>query len=479
MNNPKWDVDEAQAVWWISPEAAHSLTKSMKNIYGIAFSRNLVALDDKGHFKWCTLTKELENIGKRCLLKFKNKKFRDKIVNGFVKLDKKLDRKIIEYRSKKLVDFSIDELFDYLKFFTDCYKENFDYGFFAEPFDYVLPDVFTSTFKKYNLSPDELAELSAIPGSSYLNLENLRLIKLAIKQKRKQDISSDLQKHFKQYEWIASGHTGKKRITANYFKKKVDELLKHFSDLGRGQKSLEGYEQKTRNLKRRIIDKYHFDTNTQKLIEIVDEIGPLHDKRKELFVKTIFYADDVREEIGKRLGYTLDELQLFEYKELFPLKNGEKLGRNEIEKRQQFIMLDVDRKKGRFQVRSGNEAKKFADREFKQNYEQIDSIEGMSASKGKAKGKVKIIFGESQFSKMKKGDILVTHMTSPRYMSAIARCSAIITDEGGLTCHAAIISREMKKPCIIGTKIATKILKDNDLVQVNANTGEIKIIMRS
>jgi pyruvate,water dikinase len=51
-----------------------------------------------------------------------------------------------------------------------------------------------------------------------------------------------------------------------------------------------------------------------------------------------------------------------------------------------------------------------------------------------------------------------------------------VTDEGGVTCHAAIVAREMKKPCIIGTKIATKVLKDGDLVEVDANKGVVKIL---
>ena len=56
------------------------------------------------------------------------------------------------------------------------------------------------------------------------------------------------------------------------------------------------------------------------------------------------------------------------------------------------------------------------------------------------------------------------------------KASAFITDEGGITCHASIIARELKKPCIIGTKIATKVLKDGDMVEVDGNIGVIKIL---
>ena len=79
-------------------------------------------------------------------------------------------------------------------------------------------------------------------------------------------------------------------------------------------------------------------------------------------------------------------------------------------------------------------------------------------------------------SGLRQGDIIVSINTNPTLMPALVKCKAIITDEGGLSCHASIISRELKKPCIVGTKIATKVLKDGDFVEVNADSGIVKII---
>lgn len=78
--------------------------------------------------------------------------------------------------------------------------------------------------------------------------------------------------------------------------------------------------------------------------------------------------------------------------------------------------------------------------------------------------------------KVQKGDILVAVMTRPDYIVGIKKAAAIVTDEGGITCHAAIVAREIGIPCVIATKIATKVLKDGDLVEVNANHGVVKII---
>ena len=78
--------------------------------------------------------------------------------------------------------------------------------------------------------------------------------------------------------------------------------------------------------------------------------------------------------------------------------------------------------------------------------------------------------------KISVGDILVSPMTRPDFVPAMKKAVAFITDEGGITCHAAIVAREMKKPCIIGTKIATQLLKDGMEVEVDANKGIVKII---
>jgi phosphohistidine swiveling domain-containing protein len=108
----------------------------------------------------------------------------------------------------------------------------------------------------------------------------------------------------------------------------------------------------------------------------------------------------------------------------------------------------------------------------------IKELKGQSAFKGIAKGFVKIVYGTRQINKVKDGDIIVAPMTLPDILPAMKKAIAFITDEGGVVCHAAIIAREMKKPCIVGTKIATKVLKDGDLVEVDADKGVVRIIKK-
>lgn len=98
-------------------------------------------------------------------------------------------------------------------------------------------------------------------------------------------------------------------------------------------------------------------------------------------------------------------------------------------------------------------------------------LTGIGASPGIASGRTKIIFGKGDITRIEKGDIIVTRMTSPDLVPAMSKSAAIITDLGGRTCHAAIVSREMGIPAIVGTKEASKILSDGQEVTVDAYNG--------
>jgi phosphohistidine swiveling domain-containing protein len=104
----------------------------------------------------------------------------------------------------------------------------------------------------------------------------------------------------------------------------------------------------------------------------------------------------------------------------------------------------------------------------------ISELRGQVAYPGKAKAKISIIITKSELGKYKRGNIIVAAMTDPYYLPIMKQAPAFVTDEGGVLCHAAIVARELKKPCITGTKFATKIFKDGDLVEVDANKGIVR-----
>ena len=175
--------------------------------------------------------------------------------------------------------------------------------------------------------------------------------------------------------------------------------------------------------------------------------------------------------IEKRLHKS--DLGNFHYKEIIEMLRGNKI--KEVD-RYTFVF-------GKFndwKPIEGNKAEKIIkilDGIHKKN---VDKLKGRIANKGYYKGRVKIVpFDASpnmnkQMEKMKKGEVLVTGSTGPEMIKACHKAGAIITDEGGICSHAAIISREFGIPCIVGTEIATDIFKDGDIVEVDANKGVVK-----
>jgi phosphoenolpyruvate synthase/pyruvate phosphate dikinase len=106
----------------------------------------------------------------------------------------------------------------------------------------------------------------------------------------------------------------------------------------------------------------------------------------------------------------------------------------------------------------------------------IKEVSGMIANPGKIRGVARVILGRTDFHKFKNNDIIVSNMTSVDFVPIMKRASAFVTDEGGISSHASIISRELGKPCIIGTKIGTKVFKDGDRVEVDAEKGIVRKI---
>ncbi len=150
------------------------------------------------------------------------------------------------------------------------------------------------------------------------------------------------------------------------------------------------------------------------------------------------------------------------------------LDMDKVKERQQGAVYAIF-DKGESQVHTGEEARKFEEQYLPKSTENLDSVKGMIASKGLKQGKVKVLaYGKNmvkQIEEMEYGDILVTGNTRPDMILALKKASAVVTDEGGIMSHAALVSREFGIPCIVGTKDATQIFNDGDVIEVNANIG--------
>lgn len=114
--------------------------------------------------------------------------------------------------------------------------------------------------------------------------------------------------------------------------------------------------------------------------------------------------------------------------------------------------------------------------------QKVKQLKGTCASSGEAQGKVRIIRVEDltllskDLKEFKKSEVMVVTMTQPNMVPIIRKAAAVITEEGGITSHAAVICRELKIPCVIGTAIATRVLRTGDLVKINAEKGIIDLI---
>lgn len=106
----------------------------------------------------------------------------------------------------------------------------------------------------------------------------------------------------------------------------------------------------------------------------------------------------------------------------------------------------------------------------------IQTLVGSVGYRGRVQGIVRVLRSRNEIGTFQSGEVLVTEMTTPEFLVAAQRAVAIVTDEGGITCHAAIVARELKKPCVIGTKFATEVLHDGDLVEVDADNGVVRIL---
>ncbi len=162
--------------------------------------------------------------------------------------------------------------------------------------------------------------------------------------------------------------------------------------------------------------------------------------------------------------------------ELSAILRKERFIPNDLEKR--FIhSVYIPKEDGTYEVIVGEKVKEFLSKKlYKEEISNKESVEGQVAYSGKVSGTVRLVFGPQHNNKVKEGDILISTATSPQLLPAMKRASGFVTDVGGVTSHAAIVARELKKPCIVGTRHATQIFNDGDMVEVDAEKGVVKIL---
>ena len=351
---------------------------------------------------------------------------------------------------------------------------------FAEPeIKNLLKKKISGNSKKINkyfnilLTPEKLSLVAE---------EELSFLKLIDKCKRKKLLKKErrnlLKTHLENWAWISTDFAVGKYLTINGLEKRMNNLLKtdykqRIQELGEMEKEIEKEKEK-------IIKELNISKEDQKIIGFLSYNCFFRLYQRYNAAQLLYYGKKLWEEISKRLKLnSTDDLFFCTYEEIKDCLTERKvLNKKLIKDRQKknfnFVAVCNPNKVDYY---SGKEAIKFLNSQsFEKVETNIEKLKGTVACMGKVKGTVRIVLELSDMKKVQKGDILVSNETTPDLLPAMERAAAFVTDEGGLSCHAAIVSREMKKPCIVGTKIATKFLKDGDLIEVDANKGVVKEI---
>ena len=215
----------------------------------------------------------------------------------------------------------------------------------------------------------------------------------------------------------------------------------------------------------------------KKLAIIINEIAYIKDFRDDVRFKATYDTAKVYKEAAERNNLNLDDVMYLIDDEIVGMLKKEVTDfRRRIDERKKgYIIL---KEKDTIKVITGDEARKLVNEiaPEKEIPDSVTEIKGIPAMKGKVTGKVVLIKSNADLKRVDESSVLVACFTRPHYLMAMSRAKAIVTDDGGLTSHAAIVSREFNIPCVVGTKNVTKFVKDGETIEVDADSGIVRKI---
>ncbi len=234
-------------------------------------------------------------------------------------------------------------------------------------------------------------------------------------------------------------------------------------------------------------DAFKKSKENSKIAKNLKELEIIKNKGREFLNNMIFekngFINKVLSTLNKKFNIKREDLIFYSKEELLDLYNNKIVKDYHIKNRKKSYVFFI--RKNNLIFLEGDGAYSFIS-EFLVLDKTTNEIKGIIANKGEVKGRARVFeYGYDNFhevkqliKEMEKGEILIADTTAPELMVACKKASAIITDQGGLLSHAAIISRELKIPCIVGAEKAVQTIKTGDYIEVNANTGIIRILKR-
>ncbi|MCA9351843.1 hypothetical protein KC866_00420 [Patescibacteria group bacterium] len=290
------------------------------------------------------------------------------------------------------------------------------------------------------------------------------------------------EQHTEKYEWVnteyVSGAWSREQWIELFMKSIVEE------DMSAKARQLQKNFDELNQHRQEIIEELDPPKNVLHALDALSEFIAQRDWTKGYFTRILLMYNKLLKEIARRLN--VESTELFEYSQLEleqALKTKIPLSPEEIINRKQngFALIV---KGGNMQVTTNkDEIASVIEQEGISspfdNTGEVDEFKGLSASLGKITAKARVLEDATRINELEEGEVLVTYMTTIEFIPGFRKASAVITDEGGMSCHAAIVSREFKLPCIVGTKVATRALKTGDLIEVDADNGVVRVLEKT
>lgn len=275
------------------------------------------------------------------------------------------------------------------------------------------------------------------------------------------------------YYWLLNDYEKVVYLDEQYFAEELDQLRKDPTKVNVIEEGLRTFERQQVE-KQRIITELNLDDETKRRLNFFTWVISFRDERKKYNQISSYVLIKTVEKLAAARALDPELLKQLLPQELEAVLGGEDEVLKQLAEREQKGSAVFSAEGSELEILEGEEMG--ACRSIVEKTIASSEIRGTVASMGKVIGPVKIVLNQNDFSKMNAGDVIVASMTRPEYVPIMKMAAAIVTDEGGITCHAAIVSRELNLPCITGTQVATRMLKDGDLVEVNANHGCIRLI---
>ncbi|MCX6768075.1 MAG: PEP-utilizing enzyme [Candidatus Micrarchaeota archaeon] len=396
------------------------------------------------------------------------------VLGDLLRFCRKLDRKRLEKASGPQLAGLYSAFWDKRVRAT----AHFWFGFFAaEPLgDAVLEELGKIRGKATKPVGHYSEAIFSPPRPTYPVRERMELLKLAAAFRENasgEKFEEAVLRHARKWAWLPMYDTADEVYGAGEVAGKAREILAA-GDPKKELSRLRDEQGKRPAEYRKALRELEPAAGQKQLFEFAHEAAFYKEYRNEVRARMSLLSRGLYGEIARRAGLALDEALLLTPREITGFLAKGKLDLDALRERKKGCVLVQHG--DRITIHTGREAEGIAKKLV--FVEKTGVLKGTPASPGKARGVARIIHGPGDLVRLRQGDVLVASMTKPAYMVAMEKASAIVTDEGGLLCHAAIVGRELKKPCIVGTKNATQTLKEGELIEVDADSGTVKRVKR-